>query len=263
MESNSKQLPRTPRAKVGVKSKKTILTQRGQRDKYVPYSTDFLPDASPGVNLKKSNRVWIDPPVTSNRREIPHINSVGLYSGFHVMDSLCTSSQFIATTISTIGSRLLNHLIKHKGYREAVRNKHLCVRLAYCYAMTKCTWIIDRYLAITRAEGPWSAGRKFLNARIRCFVVSMDDNNRFVYGQVCSQTNWLLSRGSRASPRDKSLFKSRNSKPGSRMAAILEAPRMIRVRAYDIVSRDFAIFSCADKNYHPHMVALGPAMSRW
>jgi hypothetical protein len=179
---------------------------------FKPRTLSQFPDKIPGLRVKKSERWAPDMPLVIEDSPLPLIDRVGKFTGVTRLRVPCTVPQYIATTVATVASRLETHLIKHQGHRVAVKHRWLSARIAYYYSVTKNEWFIDRFLAVSRSSS-WEKGKKAIFFVLRKFVAKLDAYNRFVYGQVCLQTHWLLTRGLKSVPRDKSfLLESRFKK---------------------------------------------------
>jgi hypothetical protein len=220
-----------------------------------------LPDRLPGLRVKKSKRWAVDTPLLEDT-PLPMINQVGQFVGVTLFRVPCTVSQAIATIVATVGSRLESHLVRHQGYRVAVKSRWLVIRSAYYYSMSKNNWFLDRFLAVSRSNN-WEKAKKSIFSLLVKFLAKMDAYNRFVYGQVCHQTHWLLTRGPKSAPRDKSLFFKSDSLK-RHWAGIGPNPFSgpdddLKARAFGYVLMDFTGITSRDLVYRPQPGPIGPA----
>jgi len=153
------------------------------------------------VSIRNSVR-WIDAFNTPNGGMfVPFIDQLGRFTGHSVYKWSCDPRSLIATTISTICDRLKKYALRHNKYYVVRRYLPILLRAATYYAFTKNSYFWDRILYFTRQL----EGRSSSISRTTLFFLSkLDVNKRFVYSQVCFQTNWLLFRAQ--VPRDKSIF---------------------------------------------------------
>jgi len=115
-----------------------------------------------------------------------------------------TPVQVVATTVATILSRIRRHVVTHNSYSVLVKHRRLILRSAYYYAVSHNSWFWDRILVLTKNL---EKNKNIIYSLTVRFMSKLDDYNRFVYSQVCSQTNWLLFRGRYPSARrDKSNY---------------------------------------------------------
>lgn len=153
----------------------------------------------PSMRFKVSTR-WIPRYDTACRRsiEIPFVNRVGKISPNAVCVWRCHPLQAVASLTATVFARIQRLLIKRHNPRYAFSLSQLIFECASAYVVSLNDWIIDRFLGITRKPGKLKIIRSLLSA----FIAKLDDDQRFVHRQACSQAHWLTSRSKR--PRDKS-----------------------------------------------------------
>lgn len=185
----------------------------------------------------------------------PLISNVGKFTGLSVGTFLCHKSQYIATVIATIAARLQKRLKIHNTNHVVVKSRRLIIRSACYYAITKNAWFIDRFLHLSRNL---ESGKKSIEFLVCKFVSAMDDYSRFVYSQVCLQTNWLLLRASR--PRDKSRYNMRSplwKKEYTLSTFLGDRSRVLRIASFDHVFRD-VVEICGPRFFGSFNMALKP-----
>lgn len=170
----------------------------------LPLSTrSGCPDYVPGLQIKKSTR-WATEKVPSGPYQMPYVSRCGKFTGVSLGKFHMTPVQVVATTVATILSRIRHHVITHNSYGELVKHRRLILRSAYYYAVSHNSWFWDRVLFLTKNL---EKNKNIIYSLSVKFMSKLDDYNRFVYSQVCSQTNWLLFRGRYPSARrDKSNY---------------------------------------------------------
>jgi len=205
--AKSKRSPRKGKAKkwnTRIPESVTLLSEekKGDATPYSPFKYRLKPGTYvPGYRLRLSTR-WIPDYSPSCRRifSLPFINKVGKMSTLPVATWKVHPLQHITTLASTIFSRLQRVLIKRHGGRIAFgKIQSSTLRAAVCYAVSNDSWIIDRFLGITKKP----TNKKF-SALLRKAVCKLDADERFVYSQATSYgvANWLTFRALR--PCDKS-----------------------------------------------------------
>jgi hypothetical protein len=152
-----------------------------------------------GYVIRRTSR-WVHPSALPVQVGLPIIYKNGQIGGSPQATARFLPHQHVATIVSTVVSRLRNHCLLHNHHRVVVKFKQLLVKAAYYYAVSKNDWFLDRFIALSK-EG-LEIRRKPIVGLLSKFLTRMDDYNRFVYSQVCFQTNWLYSRA--CWPRDKS-----------------------------------------------------------
>lgn len=212
----------------------------------------------PGIRVKKSKR-WGPPGPEVQDMPLPLINHLGQFTGVTLYKVPCTASQYVATVVATVGSRLESLLVRHQGRRVAVKSRWLVARSAYYYAASKNEWFLDRFIALTRN---WEKGKKVIFSYLSKFVAKLDAYNRFVYGQVCLQTHWLFTRGPKSVPRDKSfLLESRLLKRrqvGDLSCFFREDALDIQTNAFRYATVDISGLESRKFLYRPHPAPIGP-----
>jgi hypothetical protein len=154
-----------------------------------------------GFQIRNSDR-WADSAkIPHGAFNVPFIDNLGRFTGITLYKWYCDPRQLLASTVATIAQRLEVYCRRHNKNFVVKRNLPRILRCASYYAMTKNAWYWDRILFFSRNLE--KHGKRLLHLTIK-YVNKGDDNKRFVYSQVSSQTNWLLFRAKR--PRDKSLF---------------------------------------------------------
>jgi hypothetical protein len=175
---------------------------------------EVRPDAYPhnvsyirGYRVKSSKR-WLEcGPSASGWLPLPHIDQRGKFTGNSQCLWQCSPHQWLATVTATISKRLSCYARRHnKGYICSRYLGTIC-KVAGYYALTKNSYVMDRILYFLR---DLKNRGKLIHPLLLSFVAKMDENKRFVFSQVCYQTNWLLFRA--VKPRDKSKFTFRKVK---------------------------------------------------
>lgn len=188
------------------------LSKDGCGNAYVPHCLPRFPKRMRGIMVRNSDR-WADTSkIPHGVYNVPFIDNLGRYTGSTLYKWFCEPSQLVATTVATIARRLSNYCLRHNKRHIVLRNMPRILRASAYYAMSKNSWFWDRILFFSRNLE--KHGNRILHWTIK-FVNKGDDNKRFVYGQVSSQTNWLLFRA--AKPRDKSLYISKGTEWVSRV----------------------------------------------
>jgi hypothetical protein len=157
-----------------------------------------------GAKIRNSRR-WISgicAPVT--KLSFPYIDKLGKYTGSTLFEWSCDPKSFVASVVSTIANRAVNRAIKHNEMRVVLAHSGLLVRAAYYYAISKNSYFWDRMLFFIKDLKKYG---KLIQTFVLRYVLKTDAHKRFVYGHVCSQTQWLLFRAER--PRDKSAIMRR------------------------------------------------------
>jgi hypothetical protein len=160
-----------------------------------------IPDAvtHPGYSYKTSIRWFPGGPDKNRDYGLPYITNAGRITNSIVYRWKCQPSQIVTTLISTVHSRLLKVMLKRIGKR-AFKSSHFLLKCAAYYVLTRDDYFLSRILGAfkNRSEKP-------AKGVLRKCEPKMDDKTRFVYRQLCFQSNWLTSRAER--PRDKSRFR--------------------------------------------------------
>jgi len=163
--------------------------------------------------------------------EIPYIDNLGRFTGHTIYRWACEPQVALATIISTVARKLLSYSRKHNKWWVVKKHFHSIVKAAYVYSISKNLWFWDRVLFFCRnLQSKGSLVHKYALK----FLCKTDDNIRFVYSQVCLQTNWLLSQAKR--PCDKSALNEKRPSPlthlGGRRPGLIKQSNAI-VKALD------------------------------
>lgn len=158
-----------------------------------------------GLNLRRSKR-WLDayPRIGGAAYSLPLIDRLGRFTGASAYTLACNPSDVLSTTVATIHSRLKRYAHAHNRSRTVSKHLRLLLKVAAYYALTKNSYYMDRILYLIRHLEEKDTGKR-IHATTLKYLVKCDADIRFVYGQVCYQTNWLIFRACR--PRDKSHYK--------------------------------------------------------
>jgi len=162
-----------------------------------------------GLNLKRSKR-WSDAfPRMGGGYELPLIDRLGRFTGSSVYTLACEPADVLSTTVATVFSRLKRYAFAHNSAREVARLLRVILKAAAYYTLSKNSYYMDRLLYLLRTI---SRNGNRIHPLTLKFMTKMDADKRFVYSQVCHQTNWLIFRACR--PRDKSIqSKSKHATP--------------------------------------------------
>jgi hypothetical protein len=179
--------------------------------------------------------------------EFPYVDHAGKESVFPLARWNCHPLTYVGSLVATKFARIFAIIRKRFPWRIAKTYRELTFKVAAASAISHSNWIIDRFLGVSKQNNKKRVCFSMLN-RVLC---SLDDIQRFVYDQVCSQTYWLSSRSER--PRDKS-SKTKSLDPfdllfleGSRGSCACGDPECIygvaqawpHIVAKDTVSDDF------------------------
>jgi len=167
----------------------------------VPYESVVYPGSGPMHSYKmKLSKRWVPNYSESCLREFrfPYIDKVGKMSMSTLFTWTCHPLQGIASISSTVYSRLQKVIIRRHGLSALLRHYKVLFKVSAIYAITSNTWLMDRVLGMSQRK----SGLKNVKGFLVRFERRLDVSQRFVYSQVCSQTNWLTSRAER--PRAKS-----------------------------------------------------------
>lgn len=172
----------------------------------------FSPDADPakvevlsrdhrqvrGLNLRRSKRWSMCFPGVGGPYELPLIDRLGRFTGASVYTLACEPADVLSITVSTIFGRLKRYASAHCKNSIVNRYQRVILRAAAYYAISKNSYFMDRLLFLLRTLE--KNGRSVHKLTLK-FVAKGNADKRFVYGQVCYQTNWLIFRACK--PRDK------------------------------------------------------------
>lgn len=176
-------------------------------DPVAPFTVPTVSGIAPrmrGAKIRNSKR-WIagiSPPVTA--MDFPYIDKLGRYTGTTLFKWYCDPKSFVASVVSTIASRLINRARHYNSMRLVERFSDRIIRAAYYYAISKNSYFWDRILFFVK---DLEKNGKLIQTCVLRYILKTDAHKRFVYGHVCSQTQWLLFRAER--PRDKSAIMKR------------------------------------------------------
>lgn len=178
-----------------------MITLR-DRDGPTYYAKDIRGPQPPlrAVVVRNSERWMRCLPLPGNRAwDIPYIDRLGRFTGHTVYRWVCKPQVALGTIISTIASRLLQYSLVHNKWHIVRKNLGRIARASFLYACQKSSWFWDRILYFCR---DLDRRGNLIHKYTLKFLLKQDENIRFVYSQVCLQTNWLLSQAHR--PCDKS-----------------------------------------------------------
>lgn len=155
-----------------------------------------------GVSIRK-NKKWLCevPAEPLQALPVPLFNQVGKNTGLTLYEWRTNLPSYVASVCSTIARRLLTYAHKHNSSKVVSRFSRVLPRVAAYYFLTWNGYLLDRILYFLRNLEKRGS---LIHRVLLCFVSKLDVHKRFVYSQVCFQTNWLLFRALR--PRDKSKF---------------------------------------------------------
>jgi hypothetical protein len=153
-----------------------------------------------GLNLLRSER-WAYGFSMKYPYALPHFDRLGKYTGQSVYTLPCNPNDVVSISISTVYGRLKRYACSHNSWKIVRPRQRDILRAAAYYVLSKNSYFMDRilyFLRDLRKRG------KLVHKTTLYFLCKSDADKRFVYGQVCFQTNWLIFRACR--PRDKSLY---------------------------------------------------------
>lgn len=169
--------------------------------RHEPSSLPRNPKRVRGIWVRNSLR-WADCyKVPQGPYSVPFIDKLGRFTGTTCYKWNCDPRQLVATVISTVSHRMQVYARRHNACYTVDKYSPAILRACVYYCMSKNSWFWDRILFFLRDLKKY--GKLILTFVIR-FVCKENDYKRFVYGQVSSQTNWLLFRARK--PRDKFAF---------------------------------------------------------
>lgn len=128
---------------------------------------------------------------------VPFVTDVGKLSTLELVTWSCHPEQLLASTTSTVYTRLLKIWRKRKNRKVKAADRQQLLQVAALYVVNKSDYFMDRALAVLHRRGP-------LKGVVSYFVRKLDDKFWFVYRQVCYQTYWLVLRSRLNGSRDKS-----------------------------------------------------------
>lgn len=151
-----------------------------------------------GTDLRRSKRWLMSFPGIGGPYQLPLIDRLGRYTGASVYTLACEPADVLSSTVATVYGRLKRYAHAHN--KKFVVNKYLrtILRVAAYYTISKNSYYMDRILFFLRNL---EMNGKRLHPITLHYLTRCDEDKRFVYGQVCYQTNWLIFRACR--PRDK------------------------------------------------------------
>jgi hypothetical protein len=152
-----------------------------------------------GLNLKRSKRWLTSFPGIGGPYEMPHIDRLGRFTGASVYTLTCEPADVLSITVSTIFGRLKRYAHAHNERRVVGKHLRVLLRVAAYYALSKNSYYMDRILCFVRNLSKYG---KHIHPITLHFLAKGDEDKRFVYSQVCYQTNWLIFRVCKR-PRDK------------------------------------------------------------
>jgi hypothetical protein len=159
-----------------------------------------------GAQLRRSTR-WLDTfPAVSGEYQLPHIDRLGRFTGESVYTLACNPADVLSTTVSTIYGRLKRYAAAHNQGSVLRKWTRVLLRASAYYALSKNSYYMDRILFFLRNL---EKNGKLIHPITLKFLTKCNADKRFVYSQVCYQTNWLIFRACK--PRDKLHFKHKKS----------------------------------------------------
>jgi hypothetical protein len=180
------------------------------------YELSFRPDAVPtavvsldknqrqvrGLNLRRSKRWMLSlPGVKPEPYHLPHFDRLGRYTGTSKYTLACEPPDVLSISVATVFGRLKRYTSAHNPVELVKPRLRDILRAAAYYVLSKNSYFMDRLLYFLRNL---KSNGKLIHRTMLYYLARSDADKRFVYGQVCFQTNWLIFRA--AKPRDKSLY---------------------------------------------------------
>lgn len=156
----------------------------------VPYAT---PEARNSLNYKlmRSER-WFPRSTTKvANRGLPYIDRGGHICGSSLMTWKSSSAQWFSTVCRSVFNKLKNRMSHDtKSYRK---RRDFIAKVSVFYCITQDDSKLER---IVRCHEHFAQGLYYK------FVLQMDEQERFLFGQMLNSILWLQSRGK---PRAKSI----------------------------------------------------------
>lgn len=146
-----------------------------------------------GVRLMRSTR-WFPRSTTKvAMRGLPYIMPSGHISGSTLYYWKCSSAQWFATLCRSVLKNLLKRNTK-KSMRKKL-SRDAIARIAVYYSVSNSESDLERLL---------HCRVKDVRRLLHYYICKLDDQQRFLYDQMCNSISWLQSRGS---PRAQSVEK--------------------------------------------------------
>lgn len=159
-----------------------------------------------GAQLRRSTR-WLDSfPAVGGSYELPHIDRLGRFTGESIYTLACEPADVLSTTVATVYGRLKRYAAAHNKRDVLSRHYRNLLRVSAYYTLSKNSYYMDRILFFLRNL---EKNGKHIHPTTLKFLTKCNADKRFVYSQVCYQTNWLIFRACK--PRDKLHFKHKKS----------------------------------------------------
>jgi len=150
----------------------------------------------PGLKFRNSRR-WSDLPRKREVFQIPYVSVSGKFSLQPLYSWYCAPSQFVSSVAATVYSRLLKLLSRRFcfSFKRMRKYREVTLKISLLYTMLHDDSIIDRFLGIL---GNPSNQKAAINYCHFCYC-RLDDTQRFVFTQACSQASWLELQAERPS----------------------------------------------------------------
>jgi len=154
------------------------------------------------ARMKLSER-WVHSfnPCCRKDLNFPFISRYGKMTSNTVFRMRCHPLTQLASISSTIYKRLFSISVRRHGMHVAKSHREIILKVSAAHAISSDPWIVDRFLGASRYKKGFRKFRGVLSG----FVSRLDDDQRFVHLQVCSQTNWITSLAERPSDKSRSL----------------------------------------------------------
>lgn len=130
---------------------------------------------------------------------MPLVDRLGRFTGQSKYTLTCEPADVLSITVSTIYGRLKRYAHAHNERVITGRHLRVILRAATYYCISKNSYFMDRILFFLR---DLKRNGKLIHKLVLHFLAKGDEDKRFVYSQVCYQTNWLIFRVVKR-PRDK------------------------------------------------------------
>jgi len=201
----SRKRPGKPTTHIHNDTRRGVVALSGDASpEYQPLSFSGFSPRVRGAKIRNSKR-WIHgttQPLTG--LSFPYIDRLGRFTGTSLFRWSCDPRSYVASVISTIANRAFHRAVYYNGMKLALRSSERIIRAAFYYATSKNIYFWDRILFFLKNL---KENGNLMSRFVLKWVLKTDENKRFVYSHVCSQTQWLLFRVER--PRDKSAIMKR------------------------------------------------------
>jgi len=167
-------------------------------DVWVPKYADAEARSEHRLRIMRSNRWFPGSTTKVALRGIPFVNKGGHISGSTELIWKGSAAEFFATVVRRVFDVLKKRLSPGRYKKGRSTHRDLILKIAAWYTITLDDAGLER---ICRCD------YKFRRGLHHYLMLQMDDQKRFLYGQLLQSSLWLQSRGS-CNPRAKSIAKT-------------------------------------------------------